>query len=112
MAIQNPNSSGQGFDPFARNNLAHVDILSFGYEYSHSVPVMHGDMGRLIHHCYKRGEHNVSVWDRGMGIFSTVNWTTSTSCASGRHTRGYDVLSLRKHLKNKSRRYPGLRVKR
>ena len=111
MAIRNPNSSGQGFDPFHRNNLAHNDIIAFNYVYSHSVPVVHFGNKLLIHHCYKQSEHNVSVWEVGFGIFTQVNWTTSVSCASGRYTRGYDVIALRKHLKNKARRYSELRLR-
>lgn len=108
--IVDANISGQGYDKDHTANAAHLDILACGYEYSHSVPVVHFDNKRLLHHCYKHGRHNVAVWTVGYGVFATVNWNASTSCSSGRSMRGYDVLSLRAHLKSKARRYKELRI--
>lgn len=102
MAIENPNSCGQGHDPLHSTTVLHPIIVSFGYIYSHSTPVVHPS-GRVIHHTYKFGEHNVSVMDTPTPI-----WETSTSCASGRHWTGLGASELRAHLASKRRRY-GLR---
>lgn len=106
MAIQNANSSGQGTDPFHNNNPLHGIITGFGYAYSHSTPVVHGEY-RLIHHTYKLGEHNVGVYEYP-GEYH-ARWDTSVSCASGRQTQGYGHNSLVKHLRSKRNRYKELR---
>lgn len=105
MAIQNANTSGQGFDPFHINTPLHALIVSFGYTYSHSTPVRFAE-GVHILHCYKRGDHNVSTDESEDG---GVHWSTSTSCASGRQWTGTGPTQLRKHLKGKRSRYPELR---
>lgn len=101
-AINRPNTSGQGYDDDYLNNPYHGIIRKYGYQYSHSTPVTHG-AEKIIHHTYKQGEHNVSVWGN--------NWSTSTSTASGRQVSGGHPntaragADLERHLLNKARRY-------
>lgn len=40
-SIQNPNSSGQGYDPDFKSHPWASTVLSAGYAYSHSTPVIH-----------------------------------------------------------------------
>jgi hypothetical protein len=100
MSIQNPNSCGQGTDPFHINHPLSVIVRSFGYVYSHSTPITALDGTRYISHTYKHGEHNVSLSERTPDI-----WETSTSCASGRSWVGKGATELIAHLKSKKRRY-------
>lgn len=48
--IQNPNSCGQGFDPFHNNHPLHGIVVAFGYVYSHSTSVVEMGGTRYIHH--------------------------------------------------------------
>lgn len=105
MAIQEPNTSGQGFDPDHTSNPSHGTITALGYTYSHSTPVIYAGQVRINHHTYKYGEHNVSVWLRA----GTWRWSTSVSCGSGRGQNGEGDITLRAHLQNKRRRYRELR---
>lgn len=98
--IQNPNSCGQGTDPFYINHPFTPLILSYGYSYSHSTPITALDGTRYVSHTFKNGEHNVSIDEN-----KPNTWTTSTSCASGRHWIGMGFNELRAHLRSKSRRY-------
>ena len=101
-AIDRPNSSGQGYDDDYMHNPYHGVIRKYGYEYSHSTPVTHG-AEKLIHHTYKQGDHNVSVWGN--------KWSTSTGGGSGRmFTGGHPNTDraagdLERHLRDKARRY-------
>lgn len=109
MAIIHANSSGQGFDIDHNGAFASI-IRSFGYGYSHSTPVVHMGGARIIHHTYAHGEHRVSWWRPG--AIGSEQWSSTVSCASGRHTTGSGALSLVKHLMGKAKRYPELRGKR
>lgn len=110
MAIQNPNSSGQGYDPTHADEDEYFPVITaFGYEYSHSTPVTHMGGERVIHHTYKRAGHNVSTWWASRGPIGT-QWETSTSTSSGRHTTGNNKAGLVKHLRGKSQRYRELRL--
>jgi len=101
-AISRPNTSGQGYDDDYMHNPYHGVIRKYGYEYSHSTPVTHGNE-KITHHTYKQGTHNVSVWGN--------NWSTSTGTASGRQFSGGHPNTARaegdleRHLRDKARRY-------
>jgi hypothetical protein len=105
--IINPNSSGQGYCETHRDPASpHGLIVSMGYRYSHSTPVIHAGW-MVIHHTYEIGEHRVSWWQHSR--LNPYRWDTTTSTASGRKTSGTDFTALRKHLMGKRRRYPELR---
>ncbi len=102
MAIQNPNTCGQGFDPFHANLPHHAIITSFGYQYSHSTPVHH--VGAVkIHHTYKHEvdqEQNCTVI--GNDDFSC--WETGRSGSGMRYTSN-GLHTLRRYLKSHVRRW-------
>jgi hypothetical protein len=104
--IQDANTSGQGYSPSHTDTPEHRIIKQWGYHYSHSVSIGALNGFRHLLHCYKRGEHNVSVLlDGGFA----PKWITSTSCASGRNHIGRGLDTLRIHLKYKASRYPELK---
>lgn len=100
MAIQNPNSCGQGYDPFYINHPLTALVLSYGYIYSHSTPVTAIDGTYYIHHTFKLAAHNV-----GLDENRPNTWETSTSTASGHRWQGMGFEELRSHLASKNRRY-------
>lgn len=100
MAIHNPNSSGQGFDPSHISHPFAALVLSFGYVYGHSTPIHALDGTIYTSHTYRHGEHTVSLDDNQTNI-----WATSTSCGSGRQWMGKGYAELKAHLASKARRY-------
>lgn len=100
-SIQNPNSSGQGFDPDAKKNPFANILARSGYEYSHSTPVTYGTE-KAIHHTYKRGEHVVSVVNHPRQGWV---WTAKTSTSSGHQNSGKSERLLDVALANKRKRY-------
>jgi hypothetical protein len=97
--IQDPNSSGQGYDPDHHSPFDSV-LSKFGYSYSHTTPVHYRDGGVRMHHTFKRGNHNVSVekdsrgewrWDAGHG-------------GSGRGRSGMYANDLNKYLDGVTKR--------
>lgn len=107
MAIQNPNSCEQGYDPDHTANPYHTIITRYGYTYSHSTPVTHA-YGPIIYHTYKQAGHCASVH---LPDSSGWRWSTSTRTGSGWETVGRGQEALEKHLKNKAKRYKELRAK-
>lgn len=99
--IQNPNSSGQGHDPDYAANPYHETIKAAGFEYSHSTPVHYRD-GASIHHTYKRGPRNVTVWRRNEEWLGSV-WRWEASVRSGSSVCDLSISSLRRYLKNAAR---------
>lgn len=102
MAIQNPNSCGQGHDPFYLNHPFTPLVLAFGYVYSHSTPITAMDGTRYVHHTFKLGEHNV-------GLDENTPNTWDTSCSTTSSWQGMGHAELRAHLRSKNRRY-GLKM--
>lgn len=100
MAIQNPNSCGQGHDPFYINHPFTALVLSYGYAYSHSTPITALDRSVHIHHTFRLGEHNV-----GLDENQPNTWETSCGSGSGHHWRGKGFEELKAHLRSKNRRY-------
>ena len=101
--IQDPNSSGQGFDPDHEANPYNTLLIENAFHYSHSTPVRRPSGEVIIHHTYKRpivgrpawDERNISVWHvPGHGW----KWTSSIG-GSGRQVGGNARESLLKHLK-------------
>ena len=107
--IINPSNTGhQGYAPSHKANPYHKVICAYGYEYSHSTPVGQMDgVTWILHHTYKQGGHNVTVWSK-LGFMS--QWDTSVGSARGRYFRGSGQLALIDHLQSKSSRYPELRL--
>ena len=97
-AIENPNSSGQGYDPSHKEHPLHNIITKHGYKYSHTTPIHKTDGDVYHHHTYALGEHKV-------GISSPDKWETKTSSSSGHRTTGEGGRKLEKHLIGKNRRY-------
>ena len=117
--IQNPNSSGQGYDPDHVKNPYHEILERFGYRYSHSTPVQ-GFYGgsRRIHHTYGRESHGVTVWyavPYPYDMLSGWVWETSTPIGRRRNYRPksseHARFGLEKHLLSKSRRYKDLALR-
>jgi len=98
MAIQYPNSCGQGNDPEHVKHPLHATVVKYGYEYSHSTPVRALAGTVYIHHTYKHGEHSV-------GILHSNLWDSSVSTGSSQKHSGKGAPELDAHLKSKSRRY-------
>ena len=103
MAIQKPNSSGQGYDPDHQQHPLHPVITTHGYEYSHSTPIYQRNGTTHVHHTYQQGEHKVGVEGHN------TNWESKTSSASGHSQQGTGAAALDKHLQGKRRRYSELR---
>jgi hypothetical protein len=101
-AIENPNSSGQGYDRDHVSHPLHATITKHGYSYSHSTPIHQRDGGVYHHHTYARGEHKV-----GVSSSDPSKWETAVSSASGHRTRGVGASTLDKHLASKNKRYKG-----
>ena len=106
-AIQNPNSSGQGKDPEFKTHPWASTVMSAGYAYSHSTPVIHLGNNRIIHHTFQMPgtEHKVSLWTDFEPYTPKHFWETSVSSASGRRETGTDSGALWKHLSSKDARY-------
>ncbi len=104
---ENANSSGQGFDTAHVCHALHATVTAFGYLYSHSTPVVHGNGDRIIHHTYRRNSHTVSVWN--FGVHQHPRWSTGNGRATGYCTTGEGAASLTGHLKSKARHYRELR---
>lgn len=102
MTIENPNSSGQGYDASHMQHELHTTVVKYGYVYSHSTQVRATDQTTYVHHTYKFGAHNV-------GLIHANLWETSTSTASGRKHAGKGAVQLDAHLKSKRRRHAELR---
>jgi hypothetical protein len=105
-AIENPNTSGQGYCPAHLGHPLHATAIRFGYRYSHSTPITNLGGTRFVSHTYKarpgeREEHNLS-FDHG-DIHH--RWQTSVSCGSGRKHAGAGQAELERHLAGKARRY-------
>ena len=110
MAIQNPNSSGQGHDPDHEKNPYHATLLKHGYEYSHSTPVNHSaysvspshpdykKQDIRIHHSYKHKD----LKDHVVGVSSTKDgghkWDVH-KLGQGTSFTGTGWSALDKHLK-------------
>jgi len=97
--IQDPNSSGQGYDP-DHTQVPYEGILSkYGYSYSHSTPVVYPS-GRRIHHTYKKGDHGVGVDQTPGGVWK---WDAHKG-GSGHSYGGSNAESLEKYLKGRARK--------
>jgi hypothetical protein len=97
MAIQNPNSSGQGFDPDHKDNPHYATLLKHGYVYSHSTPVRH-QSGIVNHHTYKHPD----LKDHVVGVYKPSKMNShvwSTSKLGGSKYEGQGDAALDKHLK-------------
>ena len=110
MAIQNPNSSGQGHDPDHEKNPYHATLLKHGYEYSHSTPVNHSaysvspshpdykKQDIRVHHSYKHKD----LKDHVVGVSSTKDgghkWDVH-KLGQGTSFTGTGWSALDKHLK-------------
>src|SRR5262249_41516525 len=105
MAIQRPNSSGQGHDPEHANNPFHDEIMSHGYSYSHTTPIVGRDNQVSHHHTYKKfygnDDHNVGVMKHP--VTKVWGWDAHKG-GPGRHTTGNSTDSLHTYLSNKNRR--------
>lgn len=98
MVIENPNSSGQGYDADHSRHPLHATVVKYGYTYSHSTPITALDGSTYVHHTYKLGTHNV-------GLSHGKLWDTSVSTSSGHKWDGLGAIELDAHLKSKRRRY-------
>jgi hypothetical protein len=119
MAIINPNSSGQGYDK--DHDLSRLASIArkFGYEYSHSTPIVQNpcsfsQMKYIFGGKDLSGKiHNLHTWkypgtDHSVSYYSTLNvddWTTQCNCSSSVQFKGNGALMLERHLKSKHRRY-------
>lgn len=102
--IQNPNSSGQGFDPEYKDNPYHNIIVDMGLNYSHTTPITRMDGAKYMHHTYKLNS-KFSVGVNGSEVsLSSWCWQGSVS-GSGRMRCGYSVALLKKYLKGAVRRH-------
>lgn len=112
-SIQNPNSSGQGHDPEFKAHPWASTVLSAGYAYSHSTPVVHLGNNRIIHHTFQMPgtEHKVTLWTDFESYTPKHFWSTTTSSASGRQITGANSTELWKHLSNKDARYGFKKIK-
>jgi hypothetical protein len=98
--IENPNSSGQGYDSSHASHPLNSTIIKHGYSYSHTTPIHRKDGSVYHHHTYAKGEHKV-----GVNNHNTSNWETQTSSASGHKHSGSGASSLDSHLASKNKRY-------
>lgn len=108
--ILNPNSCKQGEDPRHVFGPHYNTIMEFGYQYSHTTPVVHGQSSvkpyhYVNHHTYKFADHCVMVYETFPGV---NRWETSTGRATGRRHRGLLNVDLRDHLQRKRGRYKTL----
>src|ERR1035437_10495835 len=99
MAIENPNSSGQGHDPDHKDNPHHATLLKHGYVYSHSTPVRSRQNGVRIHHTYKHPD----LKDHVAGVHQPSDqnshvWSTH-KLGNGFEYSGQGDAALDKHLK-------------
>jgi hypothetical protein len=98
MAIENPNTCGQGYDADHLRHPLHATVVKYGYTYSHSTPIHALDGTIYLHHTYKFGAHNV-------GLSHSNLWDTSVSTRSSHKWSGKGMAELDAHLKSKRRRY-------
>lgn len=108
--ILHPNSCKQGDDPRHVFGVHHDTIMEFGYQYSHTTPVVHGQSSvkpyqYVNHHTYKFAGHTVTVYETFPGV---NRWETSTGRATGRRHCGLLNVDLREHLARKRARYTTL----
>jgi hypothetical protein len=96
--IQDPNSSGQGYDPDHGNPFESL-LSQFGYSYSHSTPVRY-KTGVRIHHTYKKGNHNIGVERDANNVW---HWDASKG-GSGHSYSGWGPDKLEKYLEGRSKR--------
>jgi hypothetical protein len=97
--IQNPNTSGQGYDADHVNHPLHNTCVKHGFAYSHSTPIHQRDSSVITHHTWAHGEHRVGAYADDDG------WQSKTSTASGHSTEGHGAGALDKHLQGKVSRY-------
>jgi hypothetical protein len=98
-AIQNPNSSGQGFDETHQLHALHATAVQHGFKYSHSTPIRQHDGIIATHHTWAHGEHKIEAYH------GSEHWNSKVSSASGHETIGHGAQALAKHLKGKAKRY-------
>lgn len=119
MSIINPNSSGQGYDK--DHDLSRLASIArkFGYEYSHSTPIVQNPCdfsqwkGNLEGKDFSGKTQNLHTWkypgtDHSVSYYSSLdvdNWTTQCSSSSSVQIKGNGTLMLERHLKSKQRRY-------
>ena len=105
--IQNPDSSGLGYDPDHVKSPYHEILERFGYKYSHSYGQARYVGAQQIHHVYKRENHGVTV----------TGWVWESFTPPGRRRNyrpGFSEISplgLEKHLLSKARRYKDLALR-
>ena len=102
-SIQNPNSSGQGWDASHAEHALHATCVKHGWHYSHSTPIHQRNGDVLIHHTYARKEHKVGFYHKD------TDWQSKVSSASGHSTHGSGAAELDKHLKGKVSRHKDLK---
>lgn len=104
LEIENPNSSKQGHHPRHAENRYHETLVSAGYAYSHSTPIVFR-YGVRIYHTYKHAEFR----DLAVSVYQTQDyqWTWDASrIGSGFHTNSVRPLAeyLRTRHENERKR--------
>jgi hypothetical protein len=103
-AIENPNSSGQGYDASHVHHPLHKTLARHGFEYSHSTPIHTRDGHVQVHHTWVHGEHKVGAYANDHA------WNSKVSSASDHSKSGKGAGELAQHLANKAKRYPELKL--
>lgn len=98
LIIENPNSSGQGFNAYHAENPHHTTLTALGWKYSHTTPIRCVDGSRYAIHTYK-----IDGIDWNIGVNARSGWLASSSRGgSGRRTV-FHHHGLVKYLKRKTR---------
>lgn len=116
MAIMNPNTSGQGFDPDHSDNSFHVALIESGWVYTHSTPIKRADGTTYFHHTYRFNDkvpHCFAAdWAIGVSVKPDCDVASCGSSNSGRHTtftdNGPGLSAFDRYLKRKTRELKAL----
>ena len=97
-AIENPNSSGQGYCAAHVNNPHHATITKYGWVYSHTTPIRAVDGSIYTIHTYK---HKHVDWN--ISVNCRPGWRVDSSRGGSGRMTSYFGSQLDKYLKRKSR---------
>lgn len=111
MAIANPNTSGQGFDPDHSENSFHAPLIEAGWVYTHSTPIRAQDGSQYLHHTYRFNDkvsHCLADdWAIGVSVKPDCDVASCGSMSSGRRTtyrdNGPELGAFERYLKRKTR---------